>query len=121
MEDLMIIHKSQDKINESDFESSKYHSVELQIEGLTFPYQFKLRKNSSKSMHFIVHENSDVLRGLQVGKTFDMKYYSDDFFRTAKVIKTEIMNISKVHEGKFRGHYVVDLSIMNNQKGIMTH
>lgn len=114
MENLMII-------PESDSESSRYHSVELQIEGLRFPYQFKLRNNDSKPMHFIVPENSDVLRGLQVGKVLNMKYYTIDFFRTAKVMKTEITNISKVCDGKFRGHYIVDLSIIENQQDVVTH
>ena len=121
MENLMIIPESDDKKKESDFESSRYHSVELQIDDLSFPYQFKLRNNSSKSMHFIVHENSDVLRGLHVGKILNMKYYSVDFFGTAKVMKTEITNISRVYDGKFRGHYIVDLSIIKNQKGGVTH
>ena len=95
MENLMLICKTDNERKDPELDSLRYHSVELQIDNLSCPYQFKLRKNSSEPMHFIVRENSDILRELQVGKTFNMKYYSDDFFRTAKYMKTEIMTMVK--------------------------
>lgn len=94
----------------------KYYSVEISIEGLDFPFQFKIWNFDQKAMCILVKEGSDILYGLKVGDTLDMKYYSSDSVCPHKYRKTLIRDIIKNDQGRFKGHYLVDLDILKGSK-----
>ena len=114
MENLGVIYETMKNGDEEIFQEACYDSVEFCLDGLNCLYQFKLRNTSSEPMFFIAHEKSDIFRGLEVGKKFEMKYYSRDLYHTPMNLKTEISNITLVAEGRFRGHYSVGLSIVGD-------
>ncbi len=93
---------------------NQYYSVELSI-GSTGPiaYQFKIRNISKSGMGILVKEDSDLIEHLRVGALFNMKYYPVDLSDQPKHIETEIKYITKDDQGRFKGHYLVGLSVVS--------
>ena len=66
-------------------------------------------------MGVYIKEDSVVLKHLRVGDILEMKYYPATLSEQAEYFKTEIRYITKERRGRFRGHYMVDLSIIQNE------
>ena len=92
--------------------SDKYHSVEVELAGMTYPYQFKIRSIASRSMCFLIKEDSDILPRLRVGDILEMKYYSSSSAYTSEPRRTAIREITRDDQGPFRGHYMVGFEIL---------
>ncbi len=90
----------------------KYFRVEFSKSGLTHFYNFKLRDISSKGMCILVKEGSDVLKSLKVGDILGMKYYTDEQSSPPNEFKTKIKHITKDEQGRYKGHCLVGLSII---------
>lgn len=97
-----------------------YHSVEFSIKGIELSYQFKIWNTANMSMCVLVKEDSAILPRLKVGDTLDMKFYSGESDYPTNSIKTSIRHISK-DEGRFRGHYLVALEILENSSQHEVH
>jgi len=91
----------------------RYFSVEFSKKGLDAIYQFKIWNISVKGMCIMVKEDSALMGHLTVGDVLDMKYYPSDESGPLQKSKTEITHITKDVEGRFKGHYLVGLSIIN--------
>jgi hypothetical protein len=92
----------------------KYLSVEFSKKGVGSVYQFKIWNISSKGMCILVREDSRIMNFLSVGEIFDMKYYPVEGSSPAEYSKTEITHITKDDHGRFKGHYLVGLSILKS-------
>ena len=92
-----------------------YHSVEVDIDSLDVVYQFKIWNISSKGMCILLREDSVVLNYIHVGDIMDMKYYLTESSHPTKHLKTKIQHITKEEHGRFKGHYLVGLSILEKQ------
>lgn len=90
----------------------QFNSVEISIDGLDLPYQFKIWENRSTSMNVLIKEDSGVLPLLKVGDTFNMKYYSSKSIYPLENVKTAISHITKNDRGRLKGHYLVGLEIL---------
>ena len=90
----------------------RYYSVEFSKKGLDSFYQFKIWNISSKGICIVVKEDSALIRHLKVGDILDMKYYPSDESGPVEHKKTEITHITKNAHGRFRGHYLVGLSMI---------
>jgi hypothetical protein len=88
-----------------------YYSVEFKIEGVSGLYQFKLRDLSQRGMCIVVHEDSVVLKHLQVGSKLKMRYRSADRSPVAESFQTEIRHITREQEDRFAKHVLVGLAI----------
>ena len=108
--------ESVEKRSESRTELDKYHSVEFDLADLGARYQFKIWNMSSRGMCLLVREDSDVVKCLQVGDTLDMKYYTSDASLPPENLTTQIKHVTKEDEGRFQGHYLVGLFILENQE-----
>jgi len=95
--------------------TDQYHSVEFSIKKSIFVYQFKIWDTSSKGICVLVKEDSDLLNQLKVGDILDLKYYRSDPLKSAELLKTEISYITKDDTGRFKGLYLVGLSILEDQ------
>jgi hypothetical protein len=93
----------------------KYYSVEFSISGSAFVYQFKIWDISPKGTCVLVKEDSGLLNRLKVGDIMNLKYYTTDSSRPIEYLETEIRHIAKDEKGRFRGLYLVGLSILENQ------
>ena len=90
----------------------KYYSVEFSFEGLETVYQFRIRDLSENGMCVLVREDSAVLGYLKEGETFNMKYYSTDLPGKIEQLKTAVRHVSKDEQGRFKGHLMVGLQIV---------
>ena len=92
----------------------EYYSVNLSIDKKPSIFQFLIWDMSLKGMCLLVKEDSDALNHLKIGQVFNMKYYKRDASKPAEFLKTEIRHISKDDEGRFKGHYLVGIEILEN-------
>ena len=87
-----------------------YYSVEFQIKGTGFIYQFKLWDESAHGLSILVKESSSVLPLLKVNDTLEMNYFKDDPTGNMKTLNTKIVHITKQESGRFAGHFLIGLS-----------
>ncbi|MBL7174189.1 MAG: PilZ domain-containing protein [Desulfobacteraceae bacterium] len=107
--------KAVEKRSEPRKIADKYYSVEFSIQDLDFSYQFKIWNISSKGICVMVKEDSDLLNHLKVGQVLDLKYSTTDASDPVENLKTEIKHISKDEEGRFKGLYLIGLSILESK------
>ena len=93
----------------------RYYSVEFSLSGCSFVYQFKIWNISTKGICVLVKEDSDLLNYVKVGDVVKLRYYPTDASRPSELLKTEIKHITKDEQGRFKGVYLVGLSILENQ------
>ncbi len=91
----------------------QYYSVDFSIGSGSNVYQFKIWDLSSKGVGLLIKEASSVLDHLKVGDIVNMKYYKADSSTPGEYLKTQIIHISKDEEGRFKGHYLVGISILD--------
>lgn len=90
----------------------EYYSVNFSIEETPSVYQFLIWDTSSKGRSLLVKEDSDVLKYLRIGQVLNMKYYRKDPAKPVEFLKTEIRHISKDDDGRFKGHFLVGVEIL---------
>ena len=93
----------------------RYYSVEFSLSGCSFVYQFKIWNISTKGICVLVKEDSDLLNHVKVGDILNLKYYPADSSQPGELLETEIKHITKDEQGRFKGVYLVGLSILGNQ------
>ena len=93
----------------------QYYSVEFSLSGCSFVYQFRIWNISSKGICVLVKEDSDLLNHVKVGDILNLKYYPADSSQPGELLETEIKHITKDEQGRFKGVYLVRLSILENQ------
>jgi hypothetical protein len=113
----MVINNGVEKRSEPRRELEKYHSVEFKVQEQGHLYQFKIWNMSSRGMCLLVRDDSEILNDLAVGNVLDMKYYTTDFSLPAKALKTEIRHITKEDQGRFKGHVLLGLFVLDNPEG----
>ena len=87
----------------------KFYSVEFNVDGIKYSYQFKLWNGYSGKSFVLVKENSKIIRRLHAGDVFNMKYHSINSNSPSELIDTEITDITRENNGRFKGHYLVNL------------
>ena len=90
-----------------------FYSVEFGVDGIKYPYQFKLWSAYSGVSFVLVKENSKIIRKLRAGDVFNMKYHSINSNSPSELINTEITDIRREKNGRFKGHYLVELATLN--------
>ena len=95
--------------------SEAFYSVEFTVNGIPFLFQFKIRNTASKPMFILVKQSSDIMNRLNEGDIIIMKYYSSAS-KYPKELETEIQYITKEDHGRFKGHYLVGLKVLQGQE-----
>jgi hypothetical protein len=75
-------------------------------------YLFKLRDISGNGLCILVKQDSTVFRQLNEGDMLDMEYNPTESSGPPKLLKTKIT--SKNCYDRFKGHSLVELSIIDN-------
>ena len=91
--------------------------AEIKISRNDLGYQFKLQKIDDHQGCFFINANSAVLNILDVGTVLDMKYWTAEKIRLVKYVRAQIKNITRQKHEPFKGHYKVDMSILQ-MKGL---
>jgi hypothetical protein len=96
-------------------EIDKYYSVELSAPVTEFVYQFKIWNLSEHGLCVLVKNDSDLLKRLTVGSVLNMQYCPVDVTSKRVRLKTEIKHITKQEEGRFAGHTLVGLMVLEEE------
>jgi hypothetical protein len=86
--------------------------VEFSISGCAHAYQFKIRDAPPKGISILVREDCDLLNHLTAGQILTLKYYQTDLSKPMEYLKTKIQYIARDDTGRFKGVYLVGLSIL---------
>jgi len=92
----------------------EYYSVEFSIDGLNMSYQFKILDTSPRSLCVLIKETSEIIPLINVGDILNLKYYSSKNTYYPQSLETEIRHIRKNDQGRFKGHYLVGLKIIES-------
>jgi hypothetical protein len=121
---IMIKENSTDEKPDKRFEKrqppEQYYSVQFSLKTLAYIYQFKIWNTSLHGLCILVNEDSDVLSHMQVGDVIDMKYYVSEKPGTTEDFKTEVRHITKQEDGRFKGHCLVGLLILDTDTAVMS-
>ena len=102
-------------INETRIPSvNDFYSVEIKIDDVNCMYQFKLWKMPSEPSFVLVKPESGIMKWIHPGDVLHMTYYGDNLTYQKRKFPTRILNIDRQDEGRFRGHYIVKLGIVEN-------
>jgi hypothetical protein len=91
------------------------YSVKFSINGSNVHYQLKILHRAIKSMYFLVKDNTDLFRRLNVGDILNMEYYQTDIAYPSEYLKTVIRHITQKRQARLKGHYLVGLDILESQ------
>ena len=86
--------------------------VEFSISKEKPDYLFEIRDVSSSGLCIIVKDGSNILNHIKVGDILDMKYYHPKKSESPERIKTEIKHITIDDRGRYKGNYLVGLSVV---------
>jgi hypothetical protein len=93
----------------------QYYSVEISLRGVEHMHQFKIWNIPQDSMCVVVKPDSGLLGSLKVGDNMKMKFYRTNALSQPMHLWTEISHITKEDQGRFKGHYLVGLAILDGQ------
>ena len=89
----------------------QYHSVAFTVGGMAPAYVFRLRDVSPTGMGVAVKEGSDLLDKIGTGTVLDVEYCSAQ--RSGRdLFRTEIEHITRHTEGRYSGHFIIGLSVV---------
>ena len=89
------------------------HSAEFKIPGVPV-YQLKVRDLSVNGAGIVARTDSKILNMIRIGQELDVKLIS--FAETTDSsghYRSRIEHISEVKEGRYHGHMVIGISILN--------
>lgn len=92
--------------------ANDFYSVEIKIDGADYLYQFKLWKTPGEPAFILVKEGSGLTNWIHPGDAIPMTYYSENLACPKRQLQTRIRGIHRQDEGRFRGHYIVTLDIL---------
>ncbi|MDZ7697843.1 MAG: hypothetical protein U5R49_13275 [Deltaproteobacteria bacterium] len=92
----------------------QYHSIEIELKKNLPVFQFQLWDISPSSLGVLVKADSEVLVHLEVDQTVDMQCNPRNPHDSARHIKAEIRHITRMAEGRFRGHYLVGFAVLKD-------
>jgi tetratricopeptide (TPR) repeat protein len=101
-------------VDEVKQREDKYYSAEFSLKQLKFAYQFRIQNIEPNAMCVLISKNSDLLPCLKVGDILDIKYYTNSAGYPPEQQTTVISDITKDSHGRFKGHYLVSLKILEN-------
>ncbi len=90
---------------------NQFYSVEINCDGTCLMNQFVIYDISEDGLCLLIEDDSLLLKYIEVGGVYKMKYYPLNLLDNVRYIETEIRHITKANTKKFDGHYLVGLSM----------
>ena len=91
-----------------------FHGASIKLVGVPL-YQFKLKDISANGSNLLVKEDSSMMNYLKVGQTLEINFLSDIKSNHNGFYKTEVKHITKVDKGRYKGHYIVGVQILEKK------
>lgn len=76
-------------------------------------YQYRIWDLSSVGLCILVRQDSEILQMLHIDDVLEMNYHSEDTAAPPEPLEVRIRHITLQQEGRFKGHYLVGLLILN--------
>ena len=105
---------SMEKRSESRGAPKGFHSASIKLVGVPL-YQFKLKDSSENGASILVKEDSFMLNYLDVGQILRINFSSDLESDHNGDFEIEIVHITKVDKGRYKGHYLVGVRILDKK------
>jgi hypothetical protein len=105
---------SMEKRSESRGAPKGFHGASIKLVGVPL-YQFKLKDASENGASILVKEDSFMLNYLEVGQTLKINFSSDLESDHNGDFESEIVHITKVDKGRYKGHYLVGVRILDKK------
>jgi hypothetical protein len=90
----------------------QYQSVEFSVDAVGFSYRFRIWHIPPHSNVIVIRKDSRILPHLRAGDTMKMRYYFPGEPFPAGDRETTIKGISSQEQGRFKGHFWVDLELL---------
>ncbi len=90
---------------------NEFYSVEVTFDDITLASQYLIYDISSNGLCLLVKEDSALLKKIQVGGIYKMKYYPLNLLENVQYFETEIRHITRSESKKYDGHFLVGLSV----------
>ena len=103
---------SMEKRSESRGAPKGFHSASIKLVGVPL-YQFKLKDSSENGASILVKEDSFMLNYLEVGQTLLINFSSDLESDHNGDFESEIVHITKMEKGRYKGHFLVGVRILD--------
>ena len=95
--------------------STKIRDYRIEIKLIGEPiYQFKVTDVSTKGAGLLINDNSAFLKMIEVGQIVDANFISPHGSNPTGMYKVEIRHITKIGEGKYKGHRLVGIFILED-------
>ncbi len=121
MKAYVMENSSQEKWLESGLPFEEYYSVEIPIDEIEHLHQFKIWSIDQGTLCVVVKEESEILTFMRVGDTIKMKYYILNPAYPPKYLPTKIRHITREDQGRFKGHVVIGLDILEDPTDMNIH
>jgi len=105
---------STEKRSESRGAPKGFHGASIKLVGVPL-YQFKLKDFSENGASILVKEDSTMLDYLEVGQTLNINFSSELESDHNGDFETEIVHITKMDKGRYKGHYLVGVRILDKK------
>ena len=116
----LIMKKTEKKTEEHRSEPrtipDQYRSVEFSLSKTDPIFQSRVQDVSPSGTGIVVNEGSIALKYLKVGQVIDMKYNPENPDDAPEQMKTEIKHITRIDDGRYRGHSLVGLAVKTRSK-----
>lgn len=99
----------------------KYYSVQFSLKQKVPIYQFKLKDISSDGLCIIVKESSKILEKINKNDILEMTFCAANAPEVTTQYKTKIIHITPDKSGKYKNHYLVGFSIIDDKSGSIKH
>jgi len=106
--------RSVEKRSESRGSPKVFHGASIKLVGVPL-YQFKLKDTSENGASILVKADSFMLNYLEVGQVLKINFSSDLQSDHNGDFETEIVHITKADKGRYKGHYLVGVRILNKK------
>lgn len=102
-----------DRRTEPRIDQLPHGTAVVRVSGIPI-YVFKLKDVSENGTCFVVKEDSNLLRNIQVGQEIDIQISLTEDSSMATIFqRSKIIYISKPEEGRFTGHLLIGVRILS--------
>jgi|GEM_PF-183762 len=107
------LESASDRRTDPRFDNLKHGTAVIRISGIPI-YVFKLKDVSEKGTCFVVKEDSNLLRNIQVGQEIEIQTVLNESGSVSTVFqRSKITHITKPGEGRFKGHLLIGVKVLN--------
>ena len=96
--------------------TSSTYTAEIKLSAVPI-HQLKLRDSSLHGACLVVKKDSSILNHLEVDQALNIRFHSSDRSSPAGIFKIEIRHITEGRPGRFDGHYLVGVQIIERLTG----